>query len=516
VKYWLLAVGRGIWIDHEPPPETRDEILREEFFPSRRDWAEFLRDTDPRDQLTPDFVAILRRHGMVPTPASPDFVRDMVADMLWRRSLRLWRRHGLPGDSTGVASAQPAQPRSSRRIVVPGASASMPSVPGIIETVKKKGEEIGGKALSEIEKAAAGIIEPIEALVARVSAGLLTWYEFRLVDEAEGGIAGVKVVIDTPAGRHDCVTDGGGVARVDMVPPAKASATIDADTLATALATRVEQPRRLPKPPQERDDFHVTTPRRAGKAWDLEMEQPHEVMIVSRADVRIGGTVQAWRDLALDDSLAGPCRLDPDTMIGLALCSWGQGRSGLVSGTGKDPHNAPAERPLPAVATTGRYVVKSGDSFWGLADRFYGEGWRYTEIEAANADLLAGRPPNMIHPGDVLRIPGMEPAPLPSIPDPWPAAPEDPPIDWIDMDVDGLHEALFDGDASDWFDRLAMPLRQPPDPPPPDWDPPVDAATAYAANSAALTLQHGPDPGEAVITGPVDSVAPPPAPPQVG
>jgi hypothetical protein len=514
VRYWLRADFGDIWVDAEPPRELIHETPVEVLRRSRRDWAEYLRDADPHDRLTPDLVAILRRVGMTPAPYSPAEVREWLADMLWRQRLRLWRRRSISMQFVGDADSPPPQPAPQRRIVVPGLRTPLPSLPEIAKMGVP--DVLGNIVPGFIEELGHEIVEKVEALGSQLSAGLLTWYEFRLVDEAEGGIAGVTITLDTPGGSHDLVTDSDGVVRVDLVPPAKGRATIALDTLAAALASRVERPRRQPRPPEERDDFHITTPRRAGKGWELDMEQPHEVMIVSRADLRVGGTLRPWRDLTLDDPLADPCRLQPDAPIALALCSWGQGRTGVVKGSGADPHNAPFDRALPAVATAGSYVVKAGDSFWGIADHFYGEGARYPEIEAANADLLADRPPDMIHPGDVLRIPGLAPVPTPSTLDPWPNPPEEAPIDWIDLDVDGLHEALFDGDASDWFDRLAMPLQRPADPPPPDWDPPVDAAAAYAVNSAALTLENGPDPEEAVITGPVDSVDPPPASLQTG
>jgi hypothetical protein len=514
MRYWLRADTGDIWIGAEAPRDLTHEIPVEVLRPSHRAWAEYLRDADPHGRLTTDFVEILRRTATAPTPYTPDEVREWLADRLWRQRLRLWRRYSKSVTPEQDAGSPPPLPMPDRRIVVPGPRGPVPSIAEIVKTVVP--EVAAAVVPAFLEEIGREIVETVETFGARLADGLFTWYEFRLVDEAEGGIAGVTIILDTPGGRFERVTDGDGVARVDLVPPAKAMATIALDSLADALASRVERPRRLPRLPEERDDFHIATPRRAGTRWALDMERPHAVMIVSRMDLRVGGTLRPWRALALDDPLADPCRLQPDAPIALALCSWGQGRSGVVRGSGADPHNASTDRPLPAVATSGSYVVKGGDSFWAIADHFYGEGWRYTEIEAANADLLAGRPPHMIHPGDVLRIPGLAPAPSPSAPAPWPASPEDAPIDWIDLDVDGLHEALFDGDAGDWFDRLAMPLQRPPDPPPPDWDPPVDAAAAYAAHSVALTLENGPDPGEAAITEPVDTVAPPPAPPQLG
>jgi len=49
------------------------------------------------------------------------------------------------------------------------------------------------------------------------------------------------------------------------------------------------------------------------------------------------------------------------------------------------------------------YTVKSGDSLSKIAKEFYGDAMKYTEIFDANTPML--KDPNMIHPGQVLRIP---------------------------------------------------------------------------------------------------------------
>lgn len=60
--------------------------------------------------------------------------------------------------------------------------------------------------------------------------------------------------------------------------------------------------------------------------------------------------------------------------------------------------------PLKAAAATTSYTVKSGDSLWKIAQRFYGNGAQYTKIYNANRGLI-GSNPNMIHPGQRLTIP---------------------------------------------------------------------------------------------------------------
>ena len=51
------------------------------------------------------------------------------------------------------------------------------------------------------------------------------------------------------------------------------------------------------------------------------------------------------------------------------------------------------------------YTVKSGDSLWNIAKKFYGDGSKYTAIYNANKDKITN--PNLIYPGQVLTIPSL-------------------------------------------------------------------------------------------------------------
>lgn len=51
------------------------------------------------------------------------------------------------------------------------------------------------------------------------------------------------------------------------------------------------------------------------------------------------------------------------------------------------------------------YTVRSGDTLSGIAQRYYGEASRFNEIFEANRPMLSD--PNLIYPGQVLRIPNV-------------------------------------------------------------------------------------------------------------
>lgn len=48
-------------------------------------------------------------------------------------------------------------------------------------------------------------------------------------------------------------------------------------------------------------------------------------------------------------------------------------------------------------------LVQDGDTLWGIAERSYGSGARYTEIFEANREVIED--PDLIFPGQKLRIP---------------------------------------------------------------------------------------------------------------
>ncbi|HQR46536.1 MAG TPA: LysM peptidoglycan-binding domain-containing protein [Thermoanaerobaculia bacterium] len=61
--------------------------------------------------------------------------------------------------------------------------------------------------------------------------------------------------------------------------------------------------------------------------------------------------------------------------------------------------------PAPKDETVTRtYTVVSGDSLSKIAKKLYGDAGRWMEIWEANKDQIKN--PDLIHPGQVLRIPG--------------------------------------------------------------------------------------------------------------
>ena len=60
----------------------------------------------------------------------------------------------------------------------------------------------------------------------------------------------------------------------------------------------------------------------------------------------------------------------------------------------------PAPQPQPAAQT---YTIQPGDTLWGVAERFYGDGSRYMEI--FNASSFRSGNPSLIYPGEVAVIP---------------------------------------------------------------------------------------------------------------
>jgi nucleoid-associated protein YgaU len=64
------------------------------------------------------------------------------------------------------------------------------------------------------------------------------------------------------------------------------------------------------------------------------------------------------------------------------------------------PPPPPSEPPPPPVQF---YVIKSGDTLYGIAKEFYGNGMQYPAIFEANREVIED--PDKIYPGQKIRIP---------------------------------------------------------------------------------------------------------------
>jgi nucleoid-associated protein YgaU len=74
--------------------------------------------------------------------------------------------------------------------------------------------------------------------------------------------------------------------------------------------------------------------------------------------------------------------------------------AGIVEGVGKVEASAVAH---PAAAEAEFVLVQDGDTLWGISERAYGNGARYTETFAANREVIED--PDLIFPGQKIRIP---------------------------------------------------------------------------------------------------------------
>ena len=58
---------------------------------------------------------------------------------------------------------------------------------------------------------------------------------------------------------------------------------------------------------------------------------------------------------------------------------------------------------VPGYTTYLEHVVEFGETLWTIADRHYGNGGLYHRLVVANPTTIHN--PNLIHPGDVIRVP---------------------------------------------------------------------------------------------------------------
>lgn len=87
--------------------------------------------------------------------------------------------------------------------------------------------------------------------------------------------------------------------------------------------------------------------------------------------------------------------------------------SSSTSPSAPAPKAAPKPASTPASTPGGSYRVQSGDTLYKIAQRMLGDGNRWQEIYNLNRNVLSS--PNLVYPGQVLKLPGAsKPAPKPA------------------------------------------------------------------------------------------------------
>ncbi|WP_320967730.1 LysM peptidoglycan-binding domain-containing protein [Hungatella hathewayi] len=94
-----------------------------------------------------------------------------------------------------------------------------------------------------------------------------------------------------------------------------------------------------------------------------------------------------------------------DKYISLTLMEYKEAGKRYVAVQTPDATVKQEETPLaenPAVTANKTHTVQSGDTLWGIAKKYYGNGSQYPKIMSANPDI---KNPNLIYPGQVFTIP---------------------------------------------------------------------------------------------------------------
>ena len=98
----------------------------------------------------------------------------------------------------------------------------------------------------------------------------------------------------------------------------------------------------------------------------------------------------------------GSSSVSPDRSTTYTLVATGPG--GRAEATARVTVNIPPPPPPPTPTCIAMYTVVSGDTLWGIAERFYGSGAAWPKIFDANRAVIGGDP-NLIRVGQVLCIP---------------------------------------------------------------------------------------------------------------
>lgn len=79
---------------------------------------------------------------------------------------------------------------------------------------------------------------------------------------------------------------------------------------------------------------------------------------------------------------------------------------GISNENGKEVAKKQPKREEDHAPSASSYTVVKGDTLWGIAKRYYGDGALYTKLANANVEQISN--PNLIFPGQVLTIPSKE------------------------------------------------------------------------------------------------------------
>jgi hypothetical protein len=144
------------------------------------------------------------------------------------------------------------------------------------------------------------------------------------------------------------------------------------------------------------------------------------------------------------------------------------------------------------------YVVQPGDTVQSIASLYLRDAGRWQDIWNLNPALQAMRSPDSLVAGDRLTMPD-EAVPA------WISLPNNPPqgapaqdpapsTEWLHVDVDAFHAALFDGDTDTVSQTLTGIGLGPASAPDPPWPPALAEAVAYYTVSVEFALQGKIDP----------------------